>query len=206
LGILLCGVVLGVVAVEEFRHSFFPKRFGVVEPGLIFRSGQIDSGLIKPTLQQHGIKVVVDLTKPVDETPDDAEERDRLAEAEAIAELGITSYRFTMPGDGRGSVEAYTEALIRLKEARAAEAPVLVHCAAGSQRTGGVIACYRVLFEKQPMDKVMEEMKDYDWDPVRNAVLPAHLNGIMKDLTAALHERGALEMIPDPLPVFPVGD
>src|SRR5262245_53661023 len=57
----------GVIAVNHetitaVRDRFIPKRWGVVEEGKIFRSGQLSAPLVKQVLQNHKIEVVVDLT------------------------------------------------------------------------------------------------------------------------------------------------
>src|SRR5690606_32285108 len=46
-----------------------------------------------------------------------------------------------------------------LKAFRDAEKPVLIHCAHGADRTGAVIAAYRMVYHDWPKEKAIEEMK-----------------------------------------------
>ena len=65
------------------RDRLVPKNWGVVVPGLVFRSGQLSRHMVKATLDRHGIKVVVDLTSFTDG------DVDQLAQIQACKELGI---------------------------------------------------------------------------------------------------------------------
>ncbi len=194
--ILGLGAWQGPELVRFVRDQIIPKRFGVVEDGSLYRSGQISGRLIGPTLEEHGIDIVVDLTK-------DKEKPYQEAEKKAIVDLGIEGHRFRMPGDGKGSVEAYADALTVIETAQKANKQVLVHCAAGAQRTGGVIACYRVLFDETSPEDAIKEMEEYSWDPVENVDLLIYLNEIMPELVQKLHEQGVLSETPETLPIFP---
>jgi protein-tyrosine phosphatase len=188
---------LGVWAWDEFvKYRIFPKRWGVVETGRIYRSGQLHPSLIKKTLIKHNIQVIVDLTG---RDPSDPHQQ---TEEEVIKSLGIEHERFPLAGNGTGDIEHYTEALAAIVRARDAHKPVLVHCAAGSQRTGGVIACYRMLIEKRSPAFAYHEMIQYDWDEQSDSVLLTFINDHMPELVAQLVELGVLEEIPNPLPVL----
>lgn len=52
------------------------------------------------------------------------------------------------------------EIIEALKIIKNAEKPVLVHCWHGSDRTGVVIAMYRIIFENITKEKAIEEMKE----------------------------------------------
>lgn len=170
------------------------KRWGVVEPGRIYRSGQISVPLIKPMLAKHGIQVVIDLT-----VADDGN-REQSAERLAISELGIQSVRYPLKGDGTGDVQNYIKAIQSLARARREGKPVLVHCSAGAQRTGGVIAAWRLLVERQPPQSVYAELQAYGWRSGKDAILLAYLNGHMQELADALKQLGIIEAVPAPLP------
>ena len=72
--------------------------------------------------------------------------------------------------------------------------------AAGAQRTGGVIACYRLLVEKKDISFVLEEMMRYGWSPKRNVLLLPYLNSHMAELAALLQKMGVIDHVPVPLP------
>ncbi len=107
---------------QVLQDYFVANAFGVVEPGSIYRSGQLSRHLVESTLREHHIKVIVDLTSAAPDNPD------QQAELAAAKELGIDHDRYPMPGDGEGTAEAYTDALTRIAQATRAGEPVLVHC------------------------------------------------------------------------------
>ena len=173
---------------------FVAKRWGVVEEGCIYRSGQLSQYLVKPTYQKHGIQVVIDLTE------DELDTSDRRAERAAIAELGITLQRCPLVGDGTGDVARYTAALRAMVIARRRSRPVVVHCSAGAQRTGGVIAAYQLLFERAAPETVLSEMRRFGWRPGRDEVLRDYLNAHLPEMAEQLSREGYLPQVPDPLP------
>ena len=79
---------------------------------------------------------------------------------------------------------------------------VLVHCAAGSQRTGGVIALWRVLRDGWTVEQALHEMEAFDWDPDDDRELVDYLDTNMPELVSRLAALKVIETIPDPLPRF----
>lgn len=183
---------------EVLEDRLIPKRWGLVEEGL-YRSGQLHRDLIQEMLEEHGIDVIVNMNRPAPHKPDHAAE---VAFAEA---LGIEKYRFPMRGNGEGDPENYALALDQVRRSLDRKQQVLVHCAAGSQRTGAMIGLYRVLFQGWSTAEAIEEMASYDLDPVDDLPLLKFLDNNMTLITRRLVELGALEAVPDPLPEFVPG-
>lgn len=176
------------------KDRVIPKRFGVVEQGRIYRSGQLSAALSKKILAEHNIRVIVDLTA------NDLNNANQRAEKKAAAELNIRILRFPLSGKGTGDVNEYALAITAIADAQKNNLPVLVHCAAGSQRTGGVIAAYRLLVQKKDASFVVSEMKRYGWNPKDNPSLLPYLNNNMVELAAMLKQAGVINEIPSPLP------
>jgi protein tyrosine/serine phosphatase len=193
LGALVLGG--GVLFWEEYLEDrLIPKRWGVVEQGKIYRSGQLHASLIEETLRENEIDVIISFRGS-----NDADARQEAAVARA---LGIERITLPLDGDGTGNLSHYATAIERLVRADNEGEATLVHCAAGTQRTGGVIAAYRVLVQGRPPSVVYEEMQQYDWDPVDDVALVRYLNKNMGKLALMLVERNVLERVPDPLPVL----
>lgn len=192
----MIGLVANPGLVRDVRDQFIPKRWGVVEPGKIYRSGQISGRLIKEMLQEYQIARVVDLTL------DNPNDRYHEAELAAISELGIERTLFPLISDGTGDVKIYAAAVAAVADAERSGKPVLVHCAAGTQRTGGVIATYRLLVQKKPPQEVLAEMRHYKYDPQQSPRLMAYLNEHMGELAEELVEHGTIDRVPEPLPVL----
>lgn len=197
--IALVVVVIGAgiwIWEELLEDHIIPKRWGVVEPGKIYRSGQLSATLVKKTLKKHNIAVIVNLCGNV---PGD---KDQEAEKRAAAELGIEMLRFPLKGNGTGDIRNYAQAIAAIVDAKKQGKPVLVHCAAGAQRTGGVIACYRVLVEKKPPSFAYTELVRYGWDPDDDQALLTYINDNMSKLTSQLRAMGIIEQLPRPLPMI----
>jgi len=181
---------------EVAQDRLIPKRWDVVEGHRIYCSGQLSASLVKRTLAHHGIKVVVALTF------EDPQDKDQQAEKRAAAELGIELLRFPLFGNGTGDIDQYAGALAAVIQAERQGKPVLIHCAAGAQRTGGAIAFYRLLVDKKPPAEVVQELRRHGWNPKRNPNLLPYLNENLARLAATLSEKGVIDGVPNPLPVL----
>ena len=183
---------------NTLRDRLIPKRLVAVEPGALYRSGQISAGLIHEVLVQYDIQVVVDLNG--------IEERwreEQQAESAAAAALGIRYVRLPLHGDGTGAVERFAKALAEIHAAQELDQPTLVHCAAGARRTGAVVALYQVLVQGVPTSVAIAELGRYG-NTLEDSVLPAFLNEQMGPLAERLQDRGIIQQIPEPLPRFAI--
>lgn len=192
----LAGLAGTLLWSEVLKYRFVVKRWGVVEPGLIYRSGQISKWLIEDTLVRNGIAVVIDLNG--------IEEGDihQPVEIETAKRLGVEHHRLPLSGDGTGDIRQYAEAIRVIHESAQAGRPVLVHCYAGTQRTGGVVACYRMLVQGKPPSEAYAELQEHDWNPRKDRVLLEYVNAHMAELAELLVENGVLKEVPNPLPVL----
>lgn len=159
---LACGLIGWWYA--GLRNWFEPVNFGIVEPGRIYRSGQISSHVIRNALEQNHVGLILSLSG--EESPDAD------AEKSAAAELGVNRiYLAGLAGDGIGNPNVYPKALEKILRANQDGKAVLVHCQSGAQRTGGVIAAYRILVQGEPPDEAFAEMRKYGHDPKHNPKL-----------------------------------
>jgi protein tyrosine phosphatase (PTP) superfamily phosphohydrolase (DUF442 family) len=197
---LLC--LIGSFGLWEglLKNDFVPKRFGIVEDGKIYRSGQLSRWLVERTLRKYNIKVIVCLTGDSNQTADKDEEQ------EAAEKLGIERYNFSLSGNGTGDINDYAKAIAAICQAKEKGKPVLVHCGAGTQRAGGVIATYRLLIEKKDVPFILNEMRSYDWSPKKNPYLLPYLNGNMEKLAFLLNQMGVIDKIPNPVPQIVITD
>ena len=183
---------------EQIEDRVIAKRWGVVHDGQIYRSGQLSESLVDRMLEDNDIAVVIDMTHRVSE--DDHHRPDQDAEMAAVERLGIDHQRHPLGGDGKGDPEMYEQALQRLAIAVQEDKPVLVHCAAGAHRTGGMIATWRLLVDGWESEDIIEEMGDYDWRTRDKHDLLPYLDEHMPRFAVVLKEAGAIDEIPDPLP------
>lgn len=172
----LVGVIVAVAVVlggwtawdTGVRPNLFPKNFGVVEPGRLYRSGALTPAATRLVHERHKIKTIVDLGA-YDKDPAGERVAQRTAEA-----LGIRRFAFRLEGDGTGNPNMYVEALRIITDP--ANAPVLVHCAAGAQRTGGCVVLYRTIEQGVSLDEAYGETDEYGHSPRDNPKLKPYLD------------------------------
>ncbi|MFA5549076.1 MAG: dual specificity protein phosphatase family protein [Porticoccaceae bacterium] len=184
---------------KHLRHWLIAHKFAAVVPGRLYRSGQISRHHLPRILRRHRIGTVIDLTPaPAHPNPHQRAERD------AIAALGIQGLRFPMRGDGSGELLAVADAVTALHRALAGGGAVLVHCAAGVQRTGHVLSAYLLLVAGAEPAAVYQYAERFGWEPSRSRAWPEQLNRRMELLAEILVDRGVIAAVPRPLPAFPL--
>ncbi|MCE5280132.1 MAG: dual specificity protein phosphatase family protein [Planctomycetaceae bacterium] len=201
LGALVAGGYYGIW--QPIEHHYLPRNWGVVEEGWIYRSGEMPSGLIRDALAENKIKVLITL---VAQDPQDPEQ---IALERAVKELAIDLKRFPMQGDGTPGeadqsqgIAKYADAVAAIAQARREGKPVLVQCGAGTHRTGGIVATYRMLVQRMPASYAYAELCDYGWNPAKHGDLLKFLNPAMGAIAAKLVELGVIPEVPKPLPVL----
>ncbi len=162
--VIIAGVLFYRAAL---RDPLFPKRFGVVEEGKVYRSGGLTPAGFERVVREHKIKTIVDLGGFTDDPVGEQ------AAARTAKVLGVARHTFNLRGDGTGDPRNYIEALSIITNP--ASHPVLVHCAAGSQRTGACIMLYRKITQGTPFETSLDEARRYDHDPVDNPKLMPYL-------------------------------
>jgi protein tyrosine phosphatase (PTP) superfamily phosphohydrolase (DUF442 family) len=111
-------------------------NFGTVQPGRIYRSGQMPAAALARTLRDFRIKTVLNLRGPNPQLPWYAAER------EATLKAGATQIDIPMSSCvwmSRTQLRTIIDAL------ETSEQPILIHCAWGSERTGLVSALAELL-------------------------------------------------------------
>jgi tyrosine-protein phosphatase SIW14 len=116
----------------------------------ILRGGQpSDDGFKK--LAERGVKTVVDLRS--------TDEHSIPHEKQIVEAAGMRFVSIPMRGIGAPTQEQVSRALSVLEDNN--NWPVFVHCRRGSDRTGTVLACYRISHDHWKNQKALEEAKTY---------------------------------------------
>lgn len=136
------------------HELFWPKRWGVVQEGAIYRSGEPTPSATRRVVARHGIRTIIDLGAHTPGTPEET------TAATLAEELGVKRYRFGLIGDATGDPNDYVLALRIMNDP--AHQPVWVHCAAGSERTGCLVALHRVINDGWTPDDAYAETHRYD--------------------------------------------
>lgn len=200
--VLIAFLVTGIVVFDKyFKNSIIPKNFAQVDDqGLLFRAGLIDQSVVDDVLKDHDIGLVLSMTAKQADIGTQ-EDHNIQAVVNTARRMGIEQHFWSLGGDGTGELERYIAAVSQLKDAHDAGRPTLVHCSAGSYRTGGVFAIWRLFVQGWEPQRVRDEMGFYGMDD--DNVLIAYLNEHMNTIAHRLAEEGVIERVPDTLPVLP---
>jgi len=169
-------VALVGLGIKHGRYHVFPKRFAVVEPGQVYRSGMVKPGPLSRVVQEYEIKTILTLLKFEEDDSDQAAE-----EALAVRE-GISILRIPMPGDGCAEFDLLEQAAAILADE--SHRPILVHCAAGIQRTGASLAVWRMKYQGWSLEQVLSEMREHGYDAEDNPELREHLKRFLGERLA----------------------
>lgn len=180
-------LTLGVVAVgatflwfELLRYELTPRNFGVVEPGQIYRSGQLTERMLRQMTDEHGIKTIIAMN---------GDDEESVMEARVAEELGIDRFEYSLAGDGTGKPASFGEILGIMSDER--RQPVLVHCAAGAHRTTTAVILYRHMIQGVPIADAYRESFDYKHEPDEWDLL-AFLAENLEEITTAYEKQVAV--------------
>ncbi len=152
--VAIFGLPLVVLVVAGmFYTRAWPKRFSAVVEGQLYRSGTVTPAHLRSLKENKGLRSVLCLLNGT--APETAAER------EAAAALGLNWINIGLPGDGASTPEQ--RAQIRAAMG-GADKPLLVHCAAGTNRTGLAIGMYRLHEQGWSLEQVMQELRAFGFE------------------------------------------
>lgn len=129
------------------------RHYGVVEEGVLYRSGQPTPDELRELAERHRLKTVIALRGSRDPEDPDAWEQ---AEREVCRERGIDFV--TLPCNHKNPPTAdQVQHFLDMMRDRARH-PVLIHCRIGQQRTGMFCALYRVHLQGMDPEQALAEM------------------------------------------------
>ncbi len=143
---LLLALTLTAFA-EETRYAELPN-FHQVNPQL-YRGAQPKAGGLQK-LKAIGIKTIVNLRGTDDQTQ---------AEGETARTLGLRYFSIPLPGFSAPDDQEVQRALDIINAVD--NQPVFVHCQHGEDRTGTIIACYRIAHDGWTAAQAKKEAESY---------------------------------------------
>ncbi|HEX8889264.1 MAG TPA: tyrosine-protein phosphatase [Pyrinomonadaceae bacterium] len=141
-------LILGMSAPSSVPEKEALPNFHQVNQNL-YRGAQPREGGIQK-LKELGVKTVINLRGADEGT--EAEERD-------VRAAKLNYFNVPMDGLGRPSDEKVEKILALINNTK--NWPVFIHCNHGKDRTGTIIACYRISHDGWTLDEAMKEAKRY---------------------------------------------
>ncbi len=156
LGILALVVLLAagtVWTVYRLAHHRPVRKFGVVIPGVLYRSGQPDEQGWRFLRDDCHIRTVIDLRQDLPDEPWAVLERN------FCTQNGIRHIKLPMTGHDGMTDDKLRVIVETVSDPRCQ--PVLIHCKLGRSRTGIAVAAYRVVAQGWSYDAALAESQRY---------------------------------------------
>ncbi len=154
-GAVLFFVAVGV-AIKWYSSNVWKFRFGIVEDGALYRSAQPSAKQLERIVARYGIRTVVNLRRSGTDDGANFQEEESAAKAIGIEFINIPYTN----DDAQEHIAKFLNVMCD-----SAKRPVLVHCSAGKERTGVMVAAYRISRHGWTLEKALAEMEDYGFDP-----------------------------------------
>src|SRR5262245_53313797 len=114
----VASIAIVVAWLSGLKWCFIPKRWEAVEPGVLYRSGNISPRLVKRTWETNHINVVLVMVQ------DEPGNRQDQCERRVASELGIERTLFPLDGQGMGDPASYVGAINAIIRAHREGKPV----------------------------------------------------------------------------------
>jgi tyrosine-protein phosphatase SIW14 len=145
------------------------RNLRTVQPGVLYRSGQLSPEGLERVVHDHVIRTVITLRDaeiPGDPPPD-------LKEEEFCKKMGIAHFRLRpekwWSPDGKPPVEQNVVKFRKILD-NPANYPILIHCFAGIHRTGAYCALFRMEYQGWTVEQAIEEMKECGYTTIDEEV------------------------------------
>jgi len=157
-GLLTLGVIVGGPLGYAVYRNVNYRCFRAVEPGVLYRSGQLSQSGLERVLTDYGIRTVITLRDPSvsGKEPDWGEEE--FCQKRDVKYIRIAPQRWSSPDGGPGPADAGVQTFLQVMDDPENQ-PVLIHCFAGVHRTGAYLAVYRMEFEHWSNARAIDELR-----------------------------------------------
>ena len=147
---IVAAATAATTGVYYYQRTRYPRKFEEVVPGRLYRGGQPTPAQLERIVREKGIRTLVNLRREErwQNDPNCVFERE-FAEKQGLKFVGLP---LTWPP----SEEQVRQALGILDDER--NWPVLVHCSAGIERSGMLVAIYRIERQGWTSQRALDEM------------------------------------------------
>ena len=162
--VMAAGFAFGASAIYS-RYYGEPKRFAVVEPGILYRSAQPKPRQIEHVIDAYGVNTIIIAREGTSRNVPDEQ---------IIAERSGATV-VVIPIESREPIpDEQIQQFFNIVD-NTAKRPVLVHCSAGRHRTGLLCALYRIERQGWSVDQAMAEMLSFGFNRESQTVVEEQL-------------------------------
>lgn len=149
---LACLAIAATVGYLVYTYHDMPRHFGVVKPGVLYRSSQPDYDGWEWLAEKYGIRTVVDLRRP-EEDASWFQKQEKFCRHKGISIVNIP-----LAGDGSAPTPEQIRQFLQIVNDPARQ-PVMVHCEVGVARTGVMVAAYRMIVDGWTYEQALDEAR-----------------------------------------------
>ena len=149
LGALSLAVVVAGVAVKVATLRG-PYHFAVVEPAVLYRSGQLDGAELERVCASQGLRTIVDLCVERRDSP-------KALEEQAFAQAKGVRYVHLPIIEDQEAMARSVDEFLRIVDDSTSH-PILVHCWLGVKRTGALVAVYKMEYHRISNAQALAEL------------------------------------------------
>ncbi len=157
--LIIAGVLVGLPVAFASYQKANHRNIRVVTPGVLYRSGQLSQAGLQRLIHDHGIRTVVSLRDTYVEgvSPPDAAEADFCRSLD-IKHVRITPKSWWPEYDGPPPAEQGVTKFLTVMD-DPTNFPVLLHCYAGTHRTGAMVSVYRMEYDRWTNSEALAELR-----------------------------------------------
>ena len=136
-----------VIVICSWYLGLLTDNFRVVTRRKLYRSGQMSQRELRRTVSTYGIRTIINLQGASSEPWYSGELKTADALGVKHLDIGLCPSRLPPPDKAADLVRAFTQG----------EYPMLIHCYAGSDRTGLACAIYEMIVTHDPLNEALKE-------------------------------------------------
>jgi protein tyrosine/serine phosphatase len=167
-GLTVLAIIVGMPTGYVYLRNKQSRNIRVVEAGKLYRSGQLGRQGFERLLHDYGIRTVVSLRDSADpnQPPPDRHE-EHYCQRQDIKFVRITPKSWWPEYNGPPPAEQGVAKFLAVMD-DPKNYPVLLHCFAGTHRTGAMVAIYRMEYNHWNNDDALAELRNAGYTNLDN--------------------------------------
>lgn len=159
LGGALAASAVAVPVAYQYHQSRAIRNFKVVEPGVLYRSGQLTPRGLEQVISEYGIRTVVTFREQDGKRTDPSWWEDEFCARRGVVHVRIPPRAWEVPDGPPPVLESIDKYLEVINNPDRYPRPILIHCFGGVHRAGAYTAIYRMEVQHWSNSEAIAEMQ-----------------------------------------------